>query len=479
MVYNENNMIKRKIMLAAALLAAMLISCKNPGQGSSDGFDSLKENEFYAQNMETGKYYKVKANKMYDNGKNCVIWTEEGSGITPERAKEIADEYNAKIRPRVVNTFSKKNFDFQEENKIYHFNDMLDFANALAGRNDKKLTILLLDIKDGFKNENTDSYVAGYFFGGNLYPKGKISGTAHYSNGRDMIYVDTNPGLKTKPQQTYATFAHELQHLISFATTVQMGREDLMDTWVDEGLSSQAEYLYFGDNPPDKSRWFMEDVKGTIAKGNNFFVWDNHREEPLAILDDYATVYLFFRWLYLQAEQKGLQSDIFLKIETSAFTNYTAVANVAQQINSAWGSWETLLRTWLAANYYPKNVDYGYKNDSELQKIKVKPIAGQKISLYPGEGVYSIDNSSLPSAGGSNIHYAGLAANTINVSPPYTGDVLLTFNANTDNTAKGETIVLTSVSPPVPRMAAGSIQTGTSAGPYVIDARDMLNKNKK
>jgi len=450
----------KRIILWAALLAAILVSCKNPYQKSTD---SLKEDEFYAQNMKTGQYYSVKAKRLYEGGK-CVIWAEENSGITPEKAEEIAGEYDTNIRPKVVDAFSEKFFSF----KGATFEDMLDFANWLVGGTDKKLTILLLDIQDGFKNQKTDSYVAGYFFSGNFYEKGKIEGTAHYSNSRDMIYVDTYPGLEMNSQQTYATFAHELQHLISFATTVQRGRKYLMDTWVDEGLSSQAEYLYFGYNPPDKYEWFIEDTEGTIAQGNNFFVWDNHREKPLAILDEYATVYLFFRWLYLQAST-DLKSHIFLDIETSTFTNYQAVTDVARQINNpAWGSWETLLRTWLAANYFPGS-SYGYIGDTVLrEKIKVKPIARQTISLYPGEGVYSINNSSPPSAGGSNIRSAKLA-----------GNVLLTFNANTDNTAQGETVVLTSVSPAASRMAAENIQTKTLTGPYVIDARDMLNKNKK
>jgi len=460
------------------LFTAMLVSCSNLTQKSNDDLSSLGKNEFYAQDMKTGKYYKVKAKKMYE-GLKCVIWAEEGSGITQAKAEEIANEYDTIIRPKVVGTFSKKNFPFsikiKEETVTYNFDDMLDFANWIVDRQDKKLTILLLNIKDDFLK--TDSYVAGYFFGGNFYPKGKIEGTGHYSNSRDMIYVDTDPGLKMKPNQTYATFAHELQHLINFVTTVQMGRNFLMDTWVDEGLSSQAEYLYLGENPSEKCEWFKEDIIGTIAKGNNFFVWDNHREEPLAILDDYATVYLFFRWLYLQANQKSL-SDIFLKIETSEKYDYHAVIDVAKQIDPTWGSWETLLRTWLAANYYPKNSSYGYTGDV-LREIKVNPIAGQTISLYPGEGVYSIISPSFSAETSGNIHYAGLTETTINPSSPYNEKVLLTFNANIKNTALPETGRLTGVFPPASRSAARNIQTETSTGPYVIDARDMLERSKR
>jgi hypothetical protein len=480
-VYNESNLAKAHILFLATLFTAILVSCSpSPSLNQNDDLPPLKENEFYAQNMETEKYYKVKAEIIYE-GDKCVIWAEEDSGITPEKAEEIADKYDTIIRPKVVETFSMKNFNVKEGDEIYHFDNMLDYANALAGREDKKLTILLLDIKDNFKDQEKDSYVAGYFFGGNFYPPGKIKGTKHYSNGRDMIYVDTYPGLEKKPEQTYATFAHELQHLINFVTrvSVQMNSKYLylMDTWVDEGLSSQAEYLYLEKNPPEKCEWFKEDTEGTIAQGNNFFVWDNHREKPLAILDDYATVYLFFRWLYLQADT-ALQSHIFLDIETSNYLDYRAVTNAAGEINTSWKNWETLLRTWLAANYYPKN-SYGYTGDDYLQTITVKPIAEKTISLYPGEGVYSIINDPFSSTG-TNIYirYAGLANNqtAIITSPPYTGNVLLTFNANTSNTAAREAGSLTGVSPAVSPTAARNVQTGTLTGPFVLDARDMLER---
>jgi len=490
-VYNRSNMTRIKIILWAALFTALLVSCGNSIQKpdhDDDTLPPLEKDEFYAQNLETGKYYKVKAEILYE-GKDCVIWAEKGSGVTRADAKKIADEYDNKIRPTVVNAFSYKEFEVDYETTKFQFEDMLDFANWLVDGDDGRLTILLLDIKDGFNPPKIESYVAGYFYGGNFNPQGKIKGTVHYSNGRDMIYVDTNPGLQDDPKhdyttQAYATFAHELQHLINFATTVLMRWDGkyyhYMDTWIDEGLSSQAEHLYAGKNLFGKYDWFNKDGKETIAKGNNFFVWDNHREEPDAILDDYATVYLFFRWLYLQASLKS-SSNIFLKIETSNHYDYHAVIDVAKQINPAWDNWETLLRTWLAANYYP-NSSYGYVNGAELQTIKVNPIAGSTISLYPGEGVYSIIKPSFSAGTSGNIHYAGLTETTINPSSPYTEKVLLTFNANTNNSNKewSETGRLTGVTPPPKSQTmAKNIQTETITGPYVIDARDMLERSKR
>ncbi|MDR0289962.1 MAG: hypothetical protein LBI06_03420 [Treponema sp.] len=467
------------VLLALASVSCDLFSGFNKKPIPIDDFDTLEENFFYAQNMETRRYYKVEAEMLFE-GEKCVIWAEISARISQSEAEEIANEYDNAIRPCVVDAFSKK--DFTDSSEAYHFEDMLDYANWLAYRDDKKLTILLLDIKDGFTNPRTDSYVAGYFFSGNFQPAGKIVGTTHYSNGRDMIYMDTHPGLDMERRQTYATFAHELQHLINYVTSVQMRRQSLMDIWIDEGLSSQAEYLYLGHNPEDKCEWFSKDQEGTIAKGNNFFVWGNHEEKRLSILDDYATVYLFFRWLYLQAND-DLKSHIFYDIITSSDADYKAVANIARKINPEWSGWEPLLRSWLAANYFPKN-RYGYTGDYDLQEtIKVRPIAGSSVSLYPGEGVYSvIDNDFNSNQTTINIRYAGLSdgMDAINTSPPYRGDILLTFNANTSNApaTRPETGSLTGVPPPSSRMAGESSQTKKITGPFVIDAADLLGRDK-
>jgi hypothetical protein len=444
-----------KFFLTMPLLA-FLVSCDEPS-----GQKSVEVNQFYAKNLTNETYYTVTADLLAE-GRKCVIWAEKSSGITREKAEEIADKYDTIIHPRIVGAFGMKNITVQG----YHFDNILDYANWLAGKNNKKLTVLLLDIKDNYKNGDNNTYVGGYFDSVNFYQSGN-------SNGCDMIYLDTYPGLIVSPLQTYVTFAHELQHLINYATTIAKNRQKL-DTWIDEGLSSQAEHILIDGYVYERCVWFINDERKTISKGNNFFVWGNHPEEPMAILDDYATVYLFFRWLYLQANS-GLKSSIFLDIETSNLSDISIITNVASKIRSEWADWDTLLRSWLAANYYPANTDYGYKDDYLKNIIKVKPIetADSKISLYPGEGVYSSikDPFQIPSPSG-NIRYKELSNST--------SKALLTYNANTNNSKSTapETGSLASVSlSPGSRMSINSIQTEkTHTGPYIIDAGDFTGR---
>jgi len=467
------------IPVMALFFVILLASCPHiPPIGPSDPLDlntPLEDGYFYAQNTANNTFYKVKAGMVYA-GENCEIWAENGSGVTREKAVEIANEYDNKIRTLIVDEFSKKNVTFSFNDKNYQFADMLKFANWLVDRDDGKLTILLLDIKDEFVEE-TDPFVAGYFYAGNFWSKGRIENTNYYSNGRDMIYVDTYPGLKMYTKQAYATFAHELQHLVNFVTCYLLDNNlnKITDVWVNEGLSTFAEYLYLDENPTDKCLW-LGDPRNTIKTGNNFFVWGNHKDKPLAVMDDYATVYLFFRWLYLQASPK-LQSHIFRDIVLSDYYDYRAVTSVAAKINSDWSNWENLLRTWFTANYYPQT---GYTGDGELQKIiKVDPIKveGNTIPLYPGEGVYSIINGTYSTTSAVNIRYAELTGNTNNM--------LLTFNANTNNSlsAASESGSLTGVAPPsssisVSRTATESARSVERKGPYVIDAQDLLGRDR-
>jgi hypothetical protein len=497
--------IKYRFLPLVALCVVVLGSCPGEGGGS--------EPDFYAINTVTGIDYGLNADLLAEND-TCQVWVEKVGGVTrvtKAMAEEVAREYKSKIRNSVVEVFGEKDISDIINGREYKYDDILHYANSLVGRNDKKLTILLLDIKDGFKDPEKDPYVAGYFNPYDFYSVGQNQ----YSNQRAMIYIDTYPALEKDPKDTYATLAHELQHLINFVTTERHRSEVvdtgngrvknlyLMDTWVDEGLSLYAEHLYLGENLKERCEWFNEDRARTIALGNNFFVWDNHSDVKAAILDDYATAYLFFHWMCLQ------ESDVkkFLyNIETSENYDYEAVtSNVT---NPEWEDWETLLMTWLAANNDPGNSTYGYKGDPYLQNsenISVKPIANEKLSLFPGEGVYSIVNSTYnlptsPTSSSPNIRYAGLGS-IITTSGPLTNGMLLTFNANAgsfvesngqgyqlidgeyEKTKLEEEGILTGVPIPDPPSAswqqARAAQNGKFIGSYRIDARDLIGRNQE
>ena len=473
-------MVALKKSLPVILFLIFLSSCFHAYSNYTDELGPLEPNEFYVRNFKTSNFYKVKAS-ILASGDYCEIWVENGSAVTQYLANAFANKYDNDIRPRIINSFSEQDIQITDRGKLYEFDDILEFANWLAGKDNNKLTILLLDIQDDYHAITNPSYIAGYFYQADFFEKGWVYGTKYYSNGSDIIYIDISPGLKTENiEKTYATFAHELQHLINFATSVFLDREKKMDLWIDEGMSSQAEYIYLNENPKEKIDWFSK--SDTIKKGNNFFVWDNH-EDDMAIHDEYATVYLFFHWLYLQANTQ-LKSTIFKEIVNSSYYDYRAATNVAKKINSDWNDWGTLLRTWFAANYDPANTIFGYKGDSSLHSLKVYPIGGTDIDLFPGEGVYSIINESVNKTVTGNINYAGLEKNQEpSTVSPFNQDMLLTYNKSLNLNGGTETGSLTGEEPPKTFSSISKSQADgekeSSTGSYVLDARDVWGRDRE
>ena len=477
-----------RIAVLLCLTAIFFISCqdlfrRNTGNSS--------RNFFWARDIRytPNRFYKVYADRIFE-GEHCIIWAERSSGITEERAAEIATEYDDVVFPKIMDAFSMKNFSFKEEGITYYFDDIMDFTGWLIDQ-DKKLNILLLDIRDGFTSpEKSSSYVAGYFDPTNVFSNRE----QEHSNEMNMIYVDTYPGLSMYSKNTYSTLAHEFQHLINFSTSLCNRLDNeywQMETWIDEGLAAQAEVLYLEENLKDRIDSYIKDKAGTITnEGNNFYVWDNYPDDG-AILDDYATTYLFFQWLYLQADTT-LKPELFYKIITSPFSDYHAVTNAAKEIKAEWEDWDSLLGTWLAANYinHPSN-EYGYKGDPDFKDIKAKtmPAGSSKVELFPGEGVYSDINSSFtpPAGSGVSVRYAGLDNASMSVAALNLKGTLLTFNVNIpkinnlleeDNDIVTETGYVTGYSAPVKAPASPAESTESFTGPWRIDARDLMGRQR-
>jgi hypothetical protein len=104
---------------------------------------------------------------------------------------------------------------------------------------------------------NTEGYVAGFFFSGDIDP----DFSAQFNNGEIFysIVADSSATLscahpagqleRTMP----VTFVHEFQHMINFVQKVRIRGAQSEDTWLDEGLARYAEenagrsYLADGD----------------------------------------------------------------------------------------------------------------------------------------------------------------------------------------------------------------------------------------
>ena len=432
MIEHYSLMKAKQVLPLLCVLALLVCSCKiglgdYPSDPDITVVKDVQRKQFWAFNYRTSQYYQVTAN-LYVEGRHCKIWVEQETDVSSADAKNVANIFDSRIYPKMMDTFGIYG-DMSVNGDIVAHNTM-ELADWLGDR-DGKLAILLLNIQDKYEQGINESRTTGYFSSSDL-----LASRSH-SNGTDMLYIDINPE-KPGSEESNKTIAHEMQHLMNFVTSTLLRKDDTvheMDTWINEGLSAMAEWVYSGKHSEARWVYYNADPSGLIQRGNNFFVWGNHtNEHQYAELDDYATVYLFFHWLRLQAGN----NRIFSNMISSNEYNYRAVTQAAgKAINKTiYGDWETLLKTWLAANYInAQSGYYGYRNDRTLREIKAKTVSEgtHRIQLYPGEGVYSVTMDEFPWPGeGNYIKYVGLASKSpwINNNATFPDGALLTYNVN-------------------------------------------------
>jgi hypothetical protein len=457
-------------------LALLTLSCPPETESPSNYYPDLRPEIFFAyDNSEphgagnNRNYYTVKAVQI-GAGTYCNIWVDQTVLVSGEDARRIINAYDNAIHPRITGVFGA--------------------YDSLFKSDDGKVEILLLDIKDGYEKGGGQSFVAGYFDSRDiltLFPAFKDD--YPYGNGARILYIDTNPNTPAS-ELTYSTIAHELQHLINFLNSLEYrvsgGYLYLQDIWIDEGLSSAAEYIYRGSHDSGRIDHFNRDPLGTIAKGNNFFVW-GRPEGNETVLDDYATVYMFFQWLRLQS---GGGTGIYTAIAQSGDWDYRAVtgaaaANFGGNDSSDFSNWQTLLGTWHRANYVnSSNGRDGYRGDSAL-KPRVWAVPKGEYRLYPGGAVYSIYDGAAPASAPEGIQFAAITRTetAFNNQYPYTDTKrLLMFNKladvyNSDGSFNNGFIKngsLQGSGEDKPRSLTGRNITG--GGPYAIDVRDLRGR---
>ncbi|MDR1932266.1 MAG: hypothetical protein LBQ57_05505 [Spirochaetales bacterium] len=353
------------VFLACCLFA--FTGCRH----NADEEGTLPPGSFWAQRMTDDKWYPVAVGDPLAVTEYCEVYVAKDQQTRwKDKAQSVANE--------VANEF---------ESKVYNL-IVGNFGGPSDVDKNGKITILLLDIIDGYSPSAGGSYIAGYF-----HPYHSLSGPAYpRSNNADMIFMDTNPG-DPGTQDFNMTLAHEFQHLVNFNRTYIEGGQNEFDTWINEGLSSAAEYLYLGGHVKDKITHYKDDREEDIRRGVNFVTWTPSYAKDA--YSSYATVYLFFQWLRIHAGT-GVYKQIFKN------PNMDAMA-IPDAVRDALGNgWPEILQNWFEANYRCDSSGiYGYKGDSDIGKLSPKSpqISGGATAykLSPGEGIYMATTQPAPS----------------------------------------------------------------------------------
>jgi len=175
------------------------------------------------------------------------------------------------------------------ENLILKFeNSIIPIEHRIFGKpldvdGNGKLTILLLDIQDGYSGSE---FISGYFDPWNQFADSLVydkTSSKSRSNEKEMLYLDTYPS-NLESNSFLATAAHEYQHLLHFSHDLLNKTGTLEEKWVNEGLSEVASDLAgFG---PQSLR--LVGFSGT--SDNSLVDWSDQ-------LADYSNVYSYFRYL--------------------------------------------------------------------------------------------------------------------------------------------------------------------------------------
>ncbi len=364
-------------------------------------------------------------------GEHCIVFAEDArlGEVSIATANAVRDEFDDKIFPTIRASLG----------------DECDVDG------NGRIIIVIQDILDDYAGSG--SYVGGYFYPGNQYDVA----TAPESNEADMLCMDTNPA-SVGSQRFYRTLAHEYQHLVNFSNT-EAENGTGQDIWINEGLSTAAEYLYMQSLTPSApvllQDWiaYYNDNYGHRILGNNFFIWEGNWEQafPEDVLDNYCTAYLFFQWLRAHAVNG---SEIYRDILSSPYRDHRAVTQAAaRRIGAEFGDFGNLIQAWYLANWFQwgQNSFYGYGRaevgiNNELEKFFLGS-ASSGFTLAPGEGVIVSKSGPYlpPSDAGIHIRYAGMTMNdyrSVDVSAPHAGDFLLAINENSDQSPAAEELAL-------------------------------------
>jgi hypothetical protein len=473
-----------KKQLVFMVIFVLLLSACDFGDDNGGGNGKVRTEQFWAYDFEDSVYYRIQAELLAENNR-CEIWVEKGIGMSASTAQAIADEFANNIYRVMMNNFGWT-LNIDDGGVILNNINTMEWANYIATekRGNQKTTILFFNIRDGFNSVTHPFYIGGYFWPGDFFD-------IQYSNQRTIIYLNANPlipEIAPMSQESNGTIVHEMQHLMNFVTSLVLrfdGNDvDYMDTWVNEGLSESAEWVYFQSHKDNRINWFEEGREGSlINRGNNFFAWDSH-DLAGSVLDDYSTVYLFFQWLRLQS-----RPDIFSDIIVSKDHDYRAVLtafnkNVPTGQSGYGNDWGNMLRDWYAANYMGMSTGrHGYRNDARLNNLKTQyfPAGGTTASLFPGEAVYSRNRTTTAPNSSGNIRYNLLSSTGIVLTPTAT-TTLLTYNVNINTGGSRETGTVTGVSASISAdgiSGSRNILDNALFGPHSISAEDMLRRNAR
>jgi large repetitive protein len=327
---------------------------------------------FWVTNLFSNVDYQINSKLLY-SGSKANVWVYNNL-ITSQDADKLGKEFDNKIYQTITN----------------------NFAPVSDVDQDGKINILCYDIQDGFNGSG--GYVAGYFWGGDLY-------NIDHSNQSEIFYIDTYPAMGTGSSKdvtaAYETLTHEFQHMVNFNQNVFIeGSEEAMDPWLNEGLSMAAEQIYSGNVLSDRINYYNS--TNSTANGHSLLYWDYDGDT----LANYSLSYLFSQYVKLQAN-KG--NSIFKEILLDSNNDYKAVEDIVQKYINPTMTFGKFMTNFRAALFLKQDTGlYGFKGVPEFNQLQPRLYSGYGMNLKGGGAIVKqIDSQDfvVPANKGTDITY--------------------------------------------------------------------------
>ena len=256
---------------------------------------------FWVLNQESNSYLRKRAVLQLVTP-NAYWFVEEGMGFSKFDLRQAADQFESLI-PNLRSVFGTE------------WRPGID--------DDPRIVIFIGNIPG----------VGGYYSSNDEYP----SSVSPYSNGHEIIYVNSDPGSPS----FISTLAHEFQHMIHWYQHANQ------DVWINEGMSEYASELS-GHIPLETSKSFANNPDVQLSS------WSSNPDDALS---HYGQSYRLMSYL---AYRFG--SDILRGIIRSKYPGLLALSETL----SAYGyDWTKVYSQWLIANLVDikGNKMFGYKFD--------------------------------------------------------------------------------------------------------------------
>ncbi len=303
-----------------------------------------EQETFWANNLASNRFEQVTAT-LRAIGKHCQVFLQDGQNISQTAINKIQKRFDEQIYPIVTSHFGNEN------------NPGLD--------GDPRITLLMLDIQDGYANP-TDGYVAGYFFAGDQMLQSEFESFSKVkSNEREILYLDTYP-CDPNAADYLEIVAHEFQHMVHH----NQDRDEA--TWVNEGCSQIAP-VFCGFQPPGHYKLLKNDPDRSL---NNWAKWNP--------MPDYGQVYLWNQYLvdHCLTDAAG-RSQFFKTLVSSKKKSIAGYVDALKTVNRTFSDVFTDFTITNRIND-PRLVRgrYTYKQ-KRLQKFRLPPT--RHVKVFPSK----------------------------------------------------------------------------------------------